>query len=750
MLLPRCSLLTLSGPNCTFPGSVSCCWISLHIKSQSFQILSFSNPGNNSTSSPKSLSWRFDLWFLEVGTPTDIIQYGANHADYLSCVCSATRRILVFYRPWKQAANSPYSRTPPSTRSVALYGSWDNFSTSYHMQRDSRTGQEHWSGCHSFSNIICDGDPQPSGIPRDGGLKMGGTYWYYVSLLVPLSTFTVFLIDPVNQYKLDDDLEFHNSAEPSTTSCPLLPGQLVNVLNVPFAFSSGRSRNDSVSSTSSDYRTMNPTDKFMNPRPVPAKPSLPRLKTSPTLLQHTWSTASSPISAGSRRGRSASSRGTSQPGSANTLRIIRLARKPSVDVPSRSTSRGSNRSVGIIGAFKALASPRSTSPEFGVERGRPKTSNQDQPRVIRSKKTTLTRTPPIPEVMELSPTGPARELVLRREFEETIDTNVGLAISSFQQHRRQRSLSRDPSSLRNSLLLDDAPGQKASEIPNSSYRPMETLKEIASTANTPIWPLTAIKIEGENVVDDEDKNGPDLGKRLPTLPNSPSSAYPPSSVANDSPRQRFEEELANLQSHFSATTIDTESYTNSYINNDQSRFSDWTCSTRRFSPTSDCAGSIIDLEPMSPTADLDYTLRDVKAISVAGQHEQKLDLEAKGYSAPSLDALPSAFSFSTISSMASSVVQSSHVDNDSPKDADFSWSKFQHYSLPTDETESITTIKQVVSPKHVAPLVVEGTGRDQGFQPQLTSYGGSDMPHSNSMKQLLDELSYLGDMIQHH
>lgn len=111
MLLPRCSLLTLSGPNCTFPGSVSCCWISLHIKSQSFQILSFSNPGNNSTSSPKSLSWRFDLWFLEVGTPTDIIQYGANHADYLSCVCSATRRILVFYRPWKQAANSPYSRT---------------------------------------------------------------------------------------------------------------------------------------------------------------------------------------------------------------------------------------------------------------------------------------------------------------------------------------------------------------------------------------------------------------------------------------------------------------------------------------------------------------------------------------------------------------------------------------------------------------------------------------------------------------
>ncbi|KAK5055335.1 hypothetical protein LTR84_013085 [Exophiala bonariae] len=620
-------------------------------------------------------------------------------------------------------------RTPPSTRSVALFGSWDNFSTSYRMQRDSRTGQEHWSGCHSFSNIICDGDPQPSGTPRDGGLKMGGTYWYY--------------------YKLDDDIEFHNSTEPSTTSCPLLPGQLVNVLNVPYAFSSGRSRNDSVSSTSSDYRTMNPSDKFMNPRPVPAKPSLPRLKTSPTLSQHTWSTSSSPISAGSRRGRSVSSRGTPQPGGANTLRIIRLARKPSVDTSSRSTSRGSNRSVGIIGAFKALASPRSTSPEIGVERGRPKTSKQDIPRHVLSKKTALTLTPPIPEVTALSPTGPTRELALRREFEESMDGNIGLAISSFQQHRRQRSLSREPSSLRNSLLLDDAANQKSSEVPTTSYRPMETLKEMASTTNTPIWPLTAIKIEGENLVDDDGRDEPDLGKRLPTLPNSPSSAYPPSSVADDSPRQLFEEELANLQSHFSATTIDTESYTNSYIINDQSRFSDWTCSTTRFSPVSDCADSIIDLDPMSPTVALDDTLREVKTMSVAGQAAQKSDLE-KGYSIPSIDTLPSAFSFSTISSVASSAVQSSHVDIDSPNDGDFSWSKFQHYSLPTDETGSITTLKQVTSPKQVSPLVVDGVERDQGFQPQLTSYAGSDMPHSTSMKQLLDELSYLGDMIQHH
>src|SRR6266516_3551276 len=96
------------------------------------------------------------------------------------------------------------------------------------------------------------------------------------------------LIAILLQYQLDNSIEFHNSAEPSTTSCPLMPGQLVNVLNVPFHLSSGRSRNDSVSSTSSELRTMNPEDKFLNPRPVPAPPSkLSRRNTSPILPQHT-------------------------------------------------------------------------------------------------------------------------------------------------------------------------------------------------------------------------------------------------------------------------------------------------------------------------------------------------------------------------------------------------------------------------------------------------------------------------------
>lgn len=63
---------------------------------------------------------------------------------------------------------------------VYLVGSWDNFSKPYAMERDTRRDRGQWRGCHSFKDIICDGgDGYSAG--RDGGLKMGQTYYYYVS-----------------------------------------------------------------------------------------------------------------------------------------------------------------------------------------------------------------------------------------------------------------------------------------------------------------------------------------------------------------------------------------------------------------------------------------------------------------------------------------------------------------------------------------------------------------------------------------
>lgn len=67
-----------------------------------------------------------------------------------------------------------------SAITVELIGSWDKFTKAYPMKRDTRTAHDYWRGCHSFTDITCDGDVQEIISSRDGGLMMGGTYWYYV------------------------------------------------------------------------------------------------------------------------------------------------------------------------------------------------------------------------------------------------------------------------------------------------------------------------------------------------------------------------------------------------------------------------------------------------------------------------------------------------------------------------------------------------------------------------------------------
>ena len=105
-------------------------------------------------------------------------------------------------------------RAPASVRAVELLGSWDNFHRPYRMHHDRRRGTGFFSGCFKFQNIVFDGDARQHWIkPRSGGLKQGGTYWYY--------------------YRLNDDVEAYDDQQPYTTSCPLLPGQTVNVIDVP-------------------------------------------------------------------------------------------------------------------------------------------------------------------------------------------------------------------------------------------------------------------------------------------------------------------------------------------------------------------------------------------------------------------------------------------------------------------------------------------------------------------------------------
>ncbi|KAK4690976.1 hypothetical protein P7C71_g5928, partial [Lecanoromycetidae sp. Uapishka_2] len=105
-------------------------------------------------------------------------------------------------------------RADSSVFSVEIKGSWDNFSKAYSLKKDRPTGQ--WRGCHTFRNITCDGDPAQPTESRDGGLKMGGTYWYFtVNILeVPIQSkpeltasprssmdsLHVFTLDPQDKY----------------------------------------------------------------------------------------------------------------------------------------------------------------------------------------------------------------------------------------------------------------------------------------------------------------------------------------------------------------------------------------------------------------------------------------------------------------------------------------------------------------------------------------------------------------------
>lgn len=641
------------------------------------------------------------------------------------------------------------------------------------MQRDARRSREHWTGCYSFENIICDGNVSTTGGTRNGGLKMGGTYWYYVSLPAVRPRSVCMLITVPNQYQLDDATDFHDSAEPSTTACPLLPGQLLNVLNVPFHLSSGRSRNDSVSSTSSDLRTMNPADKFMNPRPVPIpQPKLARLNTSPTLPSFPNMSASSSWSGSPWSARSvSSSRGASSPASAVALRMFRLPRKPSIDDQSRSTSPP-NKPTGLRAAFRQFTSPRTTSPEADPNRGRKNHVERELeisepillPQIgigrvsnsssnVSSRSASREKSPPSTAERHALPLQ-IPQLALRRGLEKPADLRDELSATSFQSHRRQRSQSREPSSLRNSLKSTDGldADTPTVDVNGHRYQPLETLKETPSQLNTPIWPVTARKIV-ENATEHGSADQL-LEKRLPTLPNTPSSVYP-SSLVSYSPAKRLSEELRNLQSHFSEMTMSSTS-SPSVHGNDFSHFSRWTVATAERSPSSNyCADTgAATSETLSPQRS---PSSPYEVLSISSAQRQQLSQEDNFMS--DAEMLPSTVSCSTISSCASTSPPSPslhRVDTvpvsfdrcTSGKRYAIAPSSLPAYALPEDMHISETNLKTQESLQtqmkddEDLPRIGIRPPEPVGYYPKHKAF-----PHSTSMQQLMDELSYLGDMI---
>lgn len=80
------------------------------------------------------------------------------------------------------------------------------------------------------------------------------------------------------KYRVDGDIDFHDPAKPSTKACPFLPGQVVNVLDVPtLAVPMNDVNGRDLDLLESAVYTMDPQDKYLKPRPVGRRKEMPPL-----------------------------------------------------------------------------------------------------------------------------------------------------------------------------------------------------------------------------------------------------------------------------------------------------------------------------------------------------------------------------------------------------------------------------------------------------------------------------------------
>jgi hypothetical protein len=88
----------------------------------------------------------------------------------------------------------------------------------------------------------------------------------------------------IYQYEVDGSTETYDPSMPTTNVCPYLPGQTLNTLEVPIEQTSRLTSASMTSLHDADFKTMNPRDKFMTPRPAPPVPEsfAPRAGTSPS------------------------------------------------------------------------------------------------------------------------------------------------------------------------------------------------------------------------------------------------------------------------------------------------------------------------------------------------------------------------------------------------------------------------------------------------------------------------------------
>ncbi|KAI9779527.1 MAG: hypothetical protein M1839_007335 [Geoglossum umbratile] len=569
-------------------------------------------------------------------------------------------------------------QTPSNVNSVHLVGSWDSFTKRYLMEKDVRKGKGYWKGCHTFENIICDGELDIRGRKRDGGLKMGGKYWYY--------------------YELDGEIEVHNPMQPSTNSCPFLPGQPINILDVPIETQSGRHRAQSRSDNSG--LTLNPADKYTQPRPAP-RPKPLRLSTSPSSLGRR------PVSPW--RSRSAGQSSPVSSSSASSIsRHMPFSRKRSMtdsNGPKTASHSGSLRSTFLNTRGSDSESERDYG---GAEKREMKIGNP----VLISRSDEGRHCIPIPSLSRIaSPASPASTLpgaLLSPRSENPLGSNMPLSpLRSHPVLPRGDVLarSREPSPLRNPTL------------------------------DLPLPPIPVEVIEEEDENDDFDLESPEREfvtptalKPAPPRKQSFNETTPLETLIPDTEFARhpsLRPEPLHIRGR--ASWMDREP---------QSHFSIYSNSTADYSPTANTINS--------PTSACFSSTGDSSAPN--SPHELSTPSGSEVAEEDSMDMRD--------------VIQSPVGDNDQDfafgalridtsdskrNAACFGFSAFQGYSLPEGENGSQATLRKIATLGVVqkASRMTFGPPADGKFLQSLSESGQG----LSTLEELLNDMGYLGDSI---
>ncbi|KAJ5491353.1 hypothetical protein N7539_002920 [Penicillium diatomitis] len=590
--------------------------------------------------------------------------------------------------------------TYPEVRSVKLFGSWDNFARPYLMERDRRMGPGQWRGCHTFTDILSDGSTSDRSKWRTGGLKMGATYWYY--------------------YLLDNDREYCNPAEPMTTKCPFLPGQPLNILNVPIILPDsgyGSFRNDG--SEGFNYRTMNPEDKFLNPR-KPPQPTVARLQTSLAPNYHQNTTP------GLRLSPNVHYRSSSQPSSA-TRRHYHGKDARSVSPPRDRLlaigCQGANMSKSVEFLSRSIPAEKSIHPSRGGQIN-PKSGVPNKSSVAADS----TSVPSIQTRRAIKMNG----LGAGRPFN-------GLTVET----RLRSSVSRDIAVGPNGAMGDDL---QISKDPSTMA--------CSSGATTP-------------------RNNSAQEKRLPSLPNTPSSVMDEAVQAMDETDKEMSSQI--LRSHFSSLTTVAPESACFQSDAENSRFSEWSTDTDTEPEVEEEEKKVPLLELMCPapstqqttTASPDIDEWRTPDLSDVGDTSTNTDPNTPHLTAASKPSSPNSVSGEPIPwkleplelylprltlSLSSPGLtaglgidqQLDEVERD-PK---------RHAAL-FDALESIDSLSHARSPIDSPILLSDPRYGERGssdreglYQPLLSPAGEASMHGNSTMQEIMDELSYLKNMIQ--